>query len=296
MTNEMGMHMQAPKRSALGQELKNAALILLGATLTALSFNLFFVPNKIAPGGLTGLSTILHHLFGLPVGVMTALMNIPLFLLSWRQLGKRFALRSLIAMLLLSLLLDILPDAQLTGDMLLNAVIGGAMLGAGLGLVVLGNATTGGTDMAAAMVQALLPQLRFGTILLLIESIVVGISALAFGAEVTLYAVVALFISSKMIDTMQAGVSEGRLFFVVSDQPEALASALMEELSRGVTILSGHGAYTGNERPVLFCVVRRNQVHPFKRIVATVDPRAFVVLANVSETMGEGFAQIPPPK
>ena len=277
------------------QELKDAALVLAGLALMALSFNLFFVPNAIAPGGITGLATIFYVLWGWPVGLVSALLNVPLFLISWKHMGRTFAVRSLVAMLLLSLLLDLLPVVNLTGDMLLSSAMGGVILGVGLGLVVLGNASTGGTDLAAARLSRLFPHISFGWLLLLIECSIVLVSVFSLGAEVTLYAVVALVISSRLIDTMQAGVQEGRLFFVVSEKPEEISKAILERLERGVTLLDGYGAYSGQRRQIVFCVVSRGQVLPFKRLVHELDPSAFVVLANVSETMGEGFNHILPP-
>ncbi len=277
------------------EALKADAILLAGLVLMALSFDLFFVPSAIAPGGLTGLATVFHVLWGWPVGLVSALLNLPLFLIGWRSMGRTFAVRSFAAMLLLSLLLDLLPIVPLTQDRLLSAVFGGVLLGAGLALVLMGNATTGGTDLAAAMLRRLLPGLPFGRLLLLVESCVVLVSALTLGADVTLYAVVALAVSSRLIDAIQAGLEEGRLFFVISRCPREIGEAVMQRLNRGVTLLSGRGAYSGMELQVLFCVVTRGQVLPFKRLVQQIDPSAFVVLANVRETMGEGFGKLLPP-
>lgn len=277
------------------RELKWGISILAGLAIMTISFNFFFVPNSIAPGGITGLATIAYVLWGFPIGLVSAILNVPLFLLSWKRMGHAFALRSLLSMLVLSLMLDTVPIIKLTSDMLLASAMGGVLLGVGLAFVLMGNATTGGTDLLTAMVQKVFPNVSYGFLLLGIECSIVLVSAFTLGTEVTLYAVVALVVSSRLIDMLQAGVAEGRLFFVITKHPDEISTAIMDELERGVTLLQGKGAYSKQEKPVVFCVVFRNQVVPFKRLVHRIDPDAFVVLANVSETMGEGFNHILPP-
>lgn len=260
----------------------------------ALSYNLFFIPNRIAPGGFTGLATIFSVLWGWPVGLTAACLNIPLFLVGWKRLGTRFAVRSLAAMLLLSLLLDLIPVKQISGDLLLCSAMGGVLLGVGLALVLMDNASTGGTDLASSILHAAFPHVAFGWLLLCIESVIVLISAFALGTAVTLYAVVALVISSRLVDMLQAGLQEDRLFFVITQDPEPLKKAIVEKLDRSATLLEARGAYLGERRDVLLCVVSRNQVLPLRQIVYECDPRAFAVLTKASETMGEGFRHILP--
>ena len=198
------------------KELKQDAQAVLGLLLMMVSYNYFFVPNQIAPGGVTGLATIIHYLWGIPVGLMSAVINIPLFLLSWKRMGTSFAARSLASMLLLSLFLDLFPSFALTEDNLLATITGGAILGVGLALVLMGNATTGGTDLAAAMIQRALPHLSFGVILLVIEMCIVTFSGFVFGAQKALYAAVSLFLTSRLVDMLQEGVASSRLFFIIS--------------------------------------------------------------------------------
>ena len=189
------------------QELRLDAWMVAGLLLMTVAYNYFFVPNQIAPGGVTGLATILYHLWGLPVGLMSAVINVPLFLLSWKQMGRTFAARSLVAMMLLSLFLDAFPMFAITEDLLLATILGGGILGVGLALVLMGNATTGGTDLASAMIQRLLPHVSFGMILLIIEILIVSFSGLVFGVHLALYAAVSLFLTSRIVDMLQEGVA-----------------------------------------------------------------------------------------
>ncbi|MDR3085358.1 MAG: YitT family protein [Christensenellaceae bacterium] len=280
------------KRAAM----KELALGLLGLLLMGCAYTFFFMPNQIAPGGVTGLATILHLLLGFPVGLTAALINIPLFVVGWRSMGRGFAIRSLVAMLLLSVLLDSLPKIALTQDRLLAVGLGGGLLGVGLSLVVRANATTGGSDLAAAMLARLFPGVGFGNLLFFIEACVVGFSALTLGPEATLYAVVSILLSSKIVDAAQSGLREGRLFFIISERPDEISRAVMEELHHGVTLIDGRGAYSGASKPLLFCVVERAQVYPLRRLVAGIDPQAFIVLTSANEILGEGFRHILPPK
>ena len=210
-------------------------------------------------------------------------------------MGTSFAARSLASMLLLSLFLDLFPSFALTEDNLLATITGGAILGVGLALVLMGNATTGGTDLAAAMIQRALPHLSFGVILLVIEMCIVTFSGFVFGAQKALYAAVSLFLTSRLVDMLQEGVASSRLFFIISPKSDEIAHRILIELDRGVTTLDGHGVYSGEvAKQVIFSVVSSKEVHSIKKIVHEVDPNAFVVLTVANETMGEGFSRLMP--
>lgn len=276
------------------QELKQAVLMVAGLLLMMVSYNYFFVPNQLAPGGVTGLATIIYYLWDIPVGIMSAVINIPLFLLSWRRMGRDFAARSLVAMLLLSLFLDTFPIYALTDDMLLATIIGGAILGVGLAMVLMSNASTGGTDLAASMIQRTIPHLSFGVILLVIEMCIVSFSGFVFGAQKALYAAVSLFLTSRLVDMLQEGVASSRLFFIISGKADRIAKRIMDELERGVTTLDGNGVYSGKPVKVIMSVVSKHEVVAIKKIVHQEDPNAFVVLTVANETMGEGFSGLMP--
>lgn len=275
-------------------ELRQDALMIAGLFVMMLSYNFFFVPNQLAPGGVTGLATIIYYLWDIPVGLMSATLNIPLFILSYRSMGRAFAARSFIAMLLLSFFIDLFPSFAMTEDLLLATIIGGGILGVGLAMVLMGNASTGGTDLASAVINRTFPHLSFGLILLVIELCIVTFSGFVFGVQNALYAGVSLFLTSYLIDMLQEGVASSRLFFIISPKSEQIARRIMDELERGVTSLSGRGLYTGQATNVVFSVVNKKEVHAVKKIIHEEDPDAFVVLTSANETMGEGFSRLTP--
>lgn len=266
-------------------------LVIAGVTLMSAAYQLFLVPNRIAPGGFTGLATIAHYKLGWPIGLTVILMNAPLFVLALKRLNMKFTLMSLAAMLGLSMMIDLLPVYPVTHDLLLASVYGGLILGAGLGMVVLGGATTGGSDLSAKLILTGMPHVSIGRVLLAIDFVVIALSGVAFDLQMALYALVSLFISARIVDVMQEGLTSAKMFFCVTDKPEAIAERVMLEMERGVTFLEARGAYTGQNRTMLFCVVDRTQVRGIKHIVAEVDPRAFLVVTDAREAMGEGFLE-----
>ncbi|HHU77678.1 MAG: YitT family protein [Caldicoprobacterales bacterium] len=264
-------------------------LIILGCLMTALSFNFFFIPNEIAPGGLSGIATVLYYLFRFPVGVTTLALNVPLFLAGIRQLGGRFGLRTLVATILLSVFIDLVKVPALTEDSLLASIYGGFLMGIGLGIIFRMNATTGGTDLFAKIIHQYFPSITIAWVLFAVDFLVVLAAAVLLGPSQGLYAIVALALGAKVIDLVQEGLNTAKAFFVISDHAEAISKRIIEEMDRGVTLLDGKGAYTGNEKNVILCVVRRTQITQLKGIINDIDPAAFVLVADVREVMGEGF-------
>lgn len=274
------------------EHLASTVQIVLGCALGALAYPLFLVPNHIAPGGLTGLATVIHYLFRLPVGATSLVMNIPLFLIGYRAMGRVFVLRSLIATVCFSLLIDVLPLPAMTQDPLLGAVFGGVLLGAGLGLILRGGATTGGTDMVARMIHSRFQHISVGAILMLIDCCVVALAGFFIQVEYALYAFISLYGSSKLIDTVMDGLTREKACYVISAQHEAVKQALMSELDRGVTVLRAEGGYSGQERPMLLCVVSAQEVGRLKAIVRLADESAFVFISDAHEVLGEGFRKL----
>ncbi len=267
----------------------DAALIVVGVLIMSLAYVCFMVPNKIAPGGLTGLSTVFHYLFGLPVGTMTLVMNIPLFLMGFRRMGLFFALRSLFATVTSSLLIDFLPLPALTSNPMLASIFGGLAMGIGLGMILKGGATTGGSDLLASLIAIKLPQVRLSIIIFAVDTIVVLLSGIVFDPETALYALIALYISTIGIDFVQEGPKRAKTFMVVTNDAERMSKHILEKLNHGVTKLYGKGMYSGEERDMLFCVVYRSEVSAFKEIMREVDPTAFSIIFDVHEAIGEGF-------
>lgn len=266
------------------------AQMIVGAVLTALSFDWFFLPNQIAPGGITGVATLLNHLIGVPVGLTSIVLNIPLFLLGYKAVGGSFAFRSLLAMILLSVLIDLIPETALTTDVLLASVYGGLLMGVGLGLVLRAGATTGGTDLAAKIIHNHWSGISVGGVLLALDCIVVAMAALVFGAQAALYAAVSLVVCSKVIDLVIQGWNTAKQLFIITDHAQAIAARITGELERGATLLSATGAYSGEARGMVFCVISNAEVARLKQLIAEVDPGAFITVSNVHEAMGEGFS------
>ncbi|HCX64360.1 MAG TPA: hypothetical protein DHN33_04025 [Eubacteriaceae bacterium] len=268
--------------------------ITLGTLIMAFAFNSFSVPNKIAPGGFSGLATVLYHVTGLPVGVITWVLTVPVFFVGVKVLGGRFGIKTLYATTLFSVGVDaIMRTPAVTHDIFLASVFGGVVLGLGVGTVLKFGATTGGTDLLAAILHRGFRGLSVGMWLMIVDTVVIIIAGIAFqNFEITLYSSLTLFLSMKMIDLIQEGFSYAKAFYIISDKGEELGRIIVEEMGRGVTLLSAKGAYTGADRQVIMCVVHRSQIFKLKDVVRTVDPRAFVILSDVYEVLGEGFKKI----
>ena len=272
--------------------------ITAGCFLMALATNLFYTPVNVVPGGFTGLAMIIRRLTahvtpgGIPIWALNILLNVPLILFSIRIRGFRFIKRTLIAALLLSLFLFLIPEYPLVGeDWFLIAAIGGALMGTGMGLVFLGKATTGGTDTLAALIQFNVPHLSVAKILPYLDGAIICLSAFIFGIQITLYAIITVIVSGKVADSITGGAKNAHLAFVISDSYQKISQTIFDEMDRGATLLSGKGMYTGSEKPVLMCAVSKKEAVLLKEIVYEIDPSAFMILSEVNEIRGEGFLQ-----
>jgi uncharacterized membrane-anchored protein YitT (DUF2179 family) len=267
------------------------ALIVCGAVCVALAADLFLIPNQVVSGGLVGIATILHYTLGTPVGLVTLLINVPLFVAGLRWTGGvRFALRTGVAVLVMSLALDLLPPylPQTVSDPLLYTLYGGLLDGLGMGLVFRSGGTTGGTDILARVLQRF-TSLNLGGVLLAINVAILGAAAIVFGLEPALYALLVAYVSSRVIDLLQEGFSHARAALIISSRPNSIRTRVMTELGRGVTVLVGRGGYTTARRQVLYCVVAQSEVSQLKRLVNEADPNAFIVISQAQEVLGEGF-------
>ncbi|MDF2873655.1 MAG: putative 5xTM rane YitT family [Sporomusa sp.] len=266
--------------------------IVLGTVITALALNIFLIPNKVAAGGTSGLATVLHHIFGLPVGMTMLALDIPMFLISVKVLGARFGVNTLLGAGILAASIDLTAPfvPVLTRDLLLNSIYGGVLAGVGMGIVFKFKGTTAGTDLAAALINKL-TGISLGQALLGVDFFVIALAGVAFGsAELSLYALISLFVTTQIIDLVQEGPSAAKAFFIMSHSSDAVADAIMAELGRGVTLLAGRGAYTKAERDVVFCVVSTREVSHLKDLVYRIDREAFVIVADAHEVLGEGFS------
>ena len=266
--------------------------IVIGCVLGAMAYPMFLTPNYISPGGLTGVAMVFNYLFHWPVGTVSLLLNIPLFLIGYKAMGRVFVFRSLIAMLLFSVLIDLLPLPVVTQQPLLGALFGGVLLGIGLGLILRGGATTGGTDMAARMVHNRFPHLTVGSLLFGLDCISVLMAGLFIEVEYALYALICIYISSKVIDMVMLGTSREKACYVISSQYEQIKNDLMHKMERGVTVLHAEGGWSGQERPVLLCVLTPQEITQLKAIVRSYDETAFVFISDAHEVLGEGFRKL----
>jgi uncharacterized membrane-anchored protein YitT (DUF2179 family) len=274
---------------------RDFALILAGALLQAVGLRLFLVPANLASGGITGISQLIHHYTNWPIGLMIFIGNLPLFLLGWHYLGgRRFLARTVVAVAAYSLFTDLLlllpffPKAGLTNDLVLNSLYGAVANGIGYGLVYRAQGTSGGSDILARILNRWrgIPMTQS---YLMTDTLVVLAAGFVFGWQRALYSIIVLYVSGLVVDSTLEGAGTVRTAFIVSGQAEAVAERIMLEMERGVTILNGSGAYTGAERSVLYCVVNRSEVQQLKTIVHEMDPKAFLVIGQAHEALGEGF-------
>lgn len=273
--------------------LKDYGLLLAGALVQAFAMRLFLVPGLLVSGGISGAAQIINHYVSFPLGVMIFLGNVPLFFLGWRFLGgSRFAIRTAFAVTSFSILTDLLiffiPSSGLTHDNVLNALFGGVLLGIGLGLVYLGQGTSGGSDILGRILNH-----RFGLSIsqayLITDTIVVLAGGFAFSWEKALYGMVVIYVSGIAAEMISEGSGVFRTVMIITEQSDAVKNSILEVLERGVTILSGKGGYTSTDRPVLYCVVTRGEVNQLKQLVREIDPKAFMVIGVAHEALGEGF-------
>jgi uncharacterized membrane-anchored protein YitT (DUF2179 family) len=283
--------------------IRDYLLITLAALIQAVSLRLFFVPANLASGGVSGISQLINHFTGWPIGLMIFLGNIPLFVVGWRFLGGyRFAARTALAIFLYSAFIDLLVQTplfapngaathlinDLQGDIFLNALYGAIISGIGYGLVYRARGTSGGSDVLARILSHYRGVPVTQSYLIVDTAVILG-AGFVFGWKAALYAMIALYVSGLAAETTLEGGETVRTVMIVTSQPEAVSERVLEELERGVTVLEGTGAYTGAERPVLYCVITRAEVAAVKAIVHEVDPKAFMVIGVAHEALGEGF-------
>ncbi len=273
------------------KEYKSYLVIALGSFIAAISVSVFLAPNKIAAGGVSGLATVVHYMTGWPIGVVTLVLNIPLFIMAMRIMGSDFGIKTVFSTLLYSYFIDItsfLPP--LTEQPVLSAVYGGVLAGLGMGLVFIKGATTGGVDVAASVVNKRFSHISVGNIIVIMDLIVVIIAGAVFkNYELSLYAIGSIYVSTRMIDGMVEGLDYAKAVYIISNKPEEISEVILSQLKKGITALSGKGMYTGEKKDVLLCVVRRAQITQLKKIVSSTDEEAFMLVTDVREVLGKGF-------
>lgn len=275
------------------EDVKDFSFIAAGALFQALAMRLFLVPANLVSGGVSGLSQVINYYTGFPIGLMVFLGNVPLFLLGWRHLGgMRFAIRTAFAVIAFSLFTDLsvyfLPANGLTSDLVLNTLYGGVVSGIGYGLVYRGRGTSGGSDILARILNHW-RGISISQSYLITDSLVILLAGLSFSWENALYALVILYISGVAAEAITEGANVVRTALIVTSNPEAVTRVILHDMERGVTELHGRGAYTGEPRTVLYCVVSRSEIPQIKALVREADPHAFMVIGQAHEALGEGF-------
>lgn len=273
------------------EKFKTFFTVILGTSFAAIALDVFLAPSDIAPGGLSGLAIVINHLTSLPIGVLILVLNVPVLIWGLLHFSKRFTVFSLAGMFLLSFFVevfDFLP--KITEDTLLSAIYGGALMGLGIGLVFSSGWTTGGTDIAAQILKKKFPSISVGRFVLIIDAFIIVAAGITFQKwEVLLYSAISLYISTFIIDIIAEGGDAAKVAYIISDRQKQIANAISTRLDRGSTLLSGWSFYSGNEKTVLLCVVRKYEITQLKNIIKETDKSAFVIVSDAREVLGNGF-------
>ena len=267
-------------------------LILIGASIMGFAIKNIYDPIGLVTGGASGVAIILKKQFGVPLWLTNTAINIPLFAAAAKLKGWSFIKRTLLATVTLSVSLYVIPEMPfLMDDLFLTALFGGLITGAGAGIVFACQATTGGTDMLAAIIRRWLPHYTLAQILQVLDAVIVLIGAGIFGVTYALYALIAIYAVSKVSDGIIEGMKYSKVAYIISDKSEEIAAAILKEMDRGVTALDARGMYSGNRKDVLFCVVSRKEIAQLKELVVGHDAQAFVIVSDAREVLGEGFIE-----
>ncbi len=280
------------KNAKLKEFLTDGVFIFLGTLIYAVAIDVLIIPNQLTSGGLTGIATQLGYLLHWPVGLLVLVMNIPLLVLGWVKLGGRFVVSTAVATVLSSLLIELVGAwvPVYCGDRLLVALFGGVLMGLGLSLLYLRGTSMGGSDIVTTLINRKYSFLPMGKISLAVNSVVIFSSVFVYGnIENALCSAVGAFVSSKVVDGILLGADSGNVLYVVSDKVYEMASEIHRLVGRGATVLPATGTATGEEKHMLMCVARRHEFAKIKRVVKSFDPKAFVIISDTREVLGNGF-------
>lgn len=276
----------------LNKTIRDYTLIILGSFIMGFAIKNIYDPVGLVTGGVSGLAIILKDQFEIPLWVTNTALNIPLFLFSIRLKGWRFIKRTFIATVSLSVSLYIIPEILfLMDDVFLTALFGGIISGVGAGLVFVCSATTGGTDMLAALLQRFFPHYSIAQIMQVLDAVIVLIGASIFGVNYALYALITIFAVAKVSDGIIEGLKFSKVAFIISEKTEEIARDIIEVMDRGVTSLDARGMYSGGRKDVLFCVVSKKEIVQLKELIVGHDSQAFVIVSDAREVLGEGFIE-----
>lgn len=271
--------------------------IILGAFIMAVGFVFFITPYKIVPGGVYGISIVLHHLFGTPVGLMALAFDIPLTIIGIKVLGPRFGVKTVVGFIFTAVFVDLLTylwgeNPLVENDALLSCIFGGLLIGVGLGLIFKAKATSGGSDIIA-MIVAKYTKLPLGQLMIAVDSVIVLVGFIAFQDwKIPLYSLIVIFITGRVIDIVLQGISYDKTLFIISDKTQELRDKIINDLNRGGTFIEGKGMYNGSDRTIAFTVVNRRELAMLQDFIHKIDPDAFMTVINANEILGKGFKSL----
>lgn len=286
--------MKKPREQVL-ETLFNILKIAVGSAIYGIGIQWFYVPVSLVTGGVTGIAMIANLLMGLPVGTGMLILNIPIFIIAFRKYGFRFMLGSLLGMFLTSVAVDVFSifPIVVTEEPLLGSIFGGLLTGLGIGLIYSANATSGGVDVIAKLFRDRYPYVNIGTFILILDAFVIAGYAIIFKRyDSAMYTVIGVFLAARVIDMVLYGSSQCKLCHIISERSDEIKAAIVGKLHRGVTLLKGVGAYSGQDKQILLCVVKRQQIVEIKKIIRSIDSRAFVIVTDTRDVFGQGFGNI----
>ena len=281
----------------------DCVFLLAGGVCYGVAIAMFSAPNNIAPGGVTGIATLLNYIsihwgfpFEIPIGVATIVMNVPLLIAAWTVLGRRLAVRTLWGILLSSVLVDLMDPYLNTlysgekANPILVCIFGGVILGFAVGLIMRRGGTTGGSEIISRLLEKKFPHMSVGNLILVVDAVVIAISAVVYGhLENAMYAVVFVFISSQIIDRVVYGGRSGKMVLIMTEKETEVTEAIVTEVNRGCTLLKAQGGYSGNDRKMILCTLRRDELHHLRQVTFKIDPDAFLMVLSTDEVRGLGF-------
>ncbi|MDR1673343.1 MAG: YitT family protein [Bacteroidales bacterium] len=279
---------------------KNYILIVTGTFILAAGMVFFIAPHRLVPGGVYGISIVIHHLLGTPIGMISLCMDIPLLLLGIRILGRRFGVKTFVSIVLTAVFVDVLSRFSgnrplVEDDVLLSSIFGGALLGFGLGLIFKAKATSGGTDIIAAILGKY-TRIPLGQSLIYVDSLIVLIGLVAFRDwKIPLYSWLVIFLTGKILDTVMEGISVNKVVIIISNRPEAIREKILFGMDRGGTYLKAEGMYDGAEKKIIYTNISRRELPILLSYIRDIDPMAFVTVLDAHDVLGEGFSPLEEP-
>ena len=266
---------------------------ILGSAIMAFGIASFLLPNQLSSGGFAGIATITYYFLKIPVGVMTFILNIPLFLFAGYRLGKEFFVKAIVGTISLSVFIDIFDKyPSITSDRFLACIYGGVIIGIGTAIILKVNSSTGGTELIGNIIKTYNPHISMSRNLMIIDMVIIVLNILFFREiEIGLYSVIAIYLYGKMIDIIFEGVYYTKLLFIISDKNQEISDRIGKEVKRGVTGLYGKGMYSNKDKLILICAASRSDISKIKNIAKDIDERCFIVVANAREVLGEGFKE-----